>query len=323
MKGFKMLKIKKILYTTDFSECADQALQHALFLAKKYKANLDILHATVFYGNYESLFSVDQYPDWQTYFDSVEKSLDSMIDKSLLPFDTQKINITKIQKRGTTPAHVILDHILKNEVDLVVMGTHGRPHLEHFFMGSVAEKVVRSAPCPVLTLCGYEKSSISTINKILVPIDFSDHSKNALLHAKHVASSYEAKIQLLHVIEESVHPSFYAAGETSVFKLMPKIDSISKQNLQKIFSEAGGPQVDVEFHIAEGRAANEIINFAENQNSRMIVMPTHGLTGFQHFLLGSVAEKVVRMAKCPVLTVKAFGKSLVQSQNRDTTAMHN
>ncbi|KAA3656941.1 MAG: universal stress protein [Calditrichaeota bacterium] len=315
MKGLKMLKINKILYTTDFSECANQALHHALFLAKKYQAKLDILHATVFYGNYESLFALDHYPDWQTYFDSVEKSLDLMIDKSLLPFDTQNINISKVQKRGTKPSHVILDYARKNEIDLIVMGTHGRPGLEHFFMGSVAEKVVRSAPCPVLTLCGYEKTTVETTNKILVPIDFSTHSENALLHAKHIAETYQAKIELLHVIEERIHPSFYAIGETSIIKLMPKIKTNSKHNLQKIFDNIGGPPVDADIHITEGRAANEIIKFVENQNCNMVVMATHGLTGIQHFLMGSVAEKVVRGSQCPVFTVKAFGKSLVKKSS--------
>jgi nucleotide-binding universal stress UspA family protein len=81
--------------------------------------------------------------------------------------------------------------------------------------------------------------------------------------------------------------------------------------MKRIFSEVEGPEVKVDFHVVEGRAVPEIIRYAEYENADLIVIATHGLTGIEHLLLGSVTEKVVRLAPCPVFTVKAFGKSLI------------
>ena len=79
-----------------------------------------------------------------------------------------------------------------------------------------------------------------------------------------------------------------------------------------MLKETKGADVTAELHVIEGHAAKDIINFASTHDSDLIVMPTHGLTGIEHFLLGSVAEKVVRQAPCPVFTVKSFGKSLIK-----------
>ena len=81
--------------------------------------------------------------------------------------------------------------------------------------------------------------------------------------------------------------------------------------MEKLFLETAGPQVKAEYFTMEGRAAEDIVKFARLQKSDLIVIATHGLTGIEHLLLGSVTEKVVRQAPCPVFTVKAFGKSLV------------
>jgi nucleotide-binding universal stress UspA family protein len=81
--------------------------------------------------------------------------------------------------------------------------------------------------------------------------------------------------------------------------------------MKNLLKETKGPKVAADFYVLEGRAANAIVNFAESHNSDLIVISTHGLTGLKHMLQGSVTEKVVRMAPCPVLTVSAFGKSLL------------
>ncbi len=193
------------------------------------------------------------------------------------------------------------------------MGTHGRRGIGHLFLGSVAEEVVRLSPVPVFTIRETERPKpIKNFEKILVPIDFSEHSKTALAHAKSIAESYNASLQLLHVIEEPVHPALSIAGKSSIFDIVPDLKADCRKRIEKMIRETKGHDIKSEIFIIVGKASTDIIRFADENNTDLIVIATHGLTGIEHLLMGSVAEKVVRMSSCPVFTVKAFGKHLIE-----------
>jgi nucleotide-binding universal stress UspA family protein len=184
--------------------------------------------------------------------------------------------------------------------------------LGHFFLGSIAEEIVRVSECPVFTIREAKTPTPpKSKEKILVPVDFSEHSQNALANAKEIAKSYETKIHLLHIIEETIHPAYSLSGKSSIFDIVPNIKEDCERRLKKMISEKIGEEVKTQIHIVSGQAANEIINFAKNNSMDLIVIATHGLTGLEHLLLGSTTEKVVRMSSCPVFTVKSFGKSLI------------
>jgi nucleotide-binding universal stress UspA family protein len=191
------------------------------------------------------------------------------------------------------------------------MGTHGRRGLGHLILGSTTEEVVRRAKCPVFSVRESEKpKSLDAINKILVPVDFSDYSKSALAYAAGIAESYRAQLQLVHVIEETMHPAYSLSGKSSRIDLIPGIEEDYRKKIRKMIKASGISMEDTEIIINSGQAALNIIKFADENLSDLIVIATHGLTGIEHFFLGSVTEKVVRMAPCPVFTIKAFGKKL-------------
>jgi len=146
-----MLRIKKILYTTDFSECSIGVLPQAVYLANKYNAELHMLHAIVLHA-FDPLNPEYQFPDIDNLVSLFEKNARERMDYELLNDELKNINIIKIQERGFSAAPVILDYCKENDIDLIVMGTHGRRGLGQLFLGSVAEEVVRLAECPVLTV---------------------------------------------------------------------------------------------------------------------------------------------------------------------------
>jgi nucleotide-binding universal stress UspA family protein len=186
--------------------------------------------------------------------------------------------------------------------------------LRRLLLGSVAEEVVRLAPCPVLTVRGHEDdegTAFKEVTTLLVPTDFSSHAGLALVHARELAALYDASIDLLHVIEEQLHPAFYNVGVTSIYDLQPDIEEKAARELKRFFEKADGPAVPVAYHVGHGHAAREIVTFATENRTSLVVMATHGLRGLEHFLLGSVADKVVRRAPAPVFTLKSFGKSLL------------
>lgn len=306
-----MLKIKKILFPTDFSRCADQAMQHALYLSLKYQAELHMLHAVTLHG-LENRKEIENYQNIEKAYELFEKSSHDQMKNSIEMHKAEKLPIKKVLERGISPAPVILEYAEKNDIDLIIMGTHGRRGLGHMFLGSVAEEIVRMATCPVLTIREQkEPIPAESLKNILVPLDFSGDSKLVIKYAIPLAESYQAKLQLLHVVEQVIHPSYYTTGKTSIFDFNPDIIKKSKQIMQKYLDELKGQNIKSEFHVIEGRATRDIIKFVENHEIDMIVIPTHGLTGIEHLLIGSVAEKVVRMAPCKVLTIKSFGKSLI------------
>jgi len=306
-----MIQIKKILFPTDFSRCAEQAFVHALHLARQYNAELHILHAVV-WGYSEIHHPVLYFPNTDVIEKEMVKLGISRMKDTVEAHDVEGIKINQVQQRGLSVAPVILDYANEKDIDLIVMGTHGRRGLGHMVLGSVAEEIVRLAPCPVLTIREYEDPRpVEALNRILVPVDFSGPAKEALCHAKEIASFYDAQLQLLHVVEQPLLPAYYMTD--SIYMLNPDIDlkQRARQELEELIRDTGGPDIPVDIIVTEGRAAKEIVTFAETNEDGMIVISTHGLTGIKHMLIGSVSEKVVRMAPCPVFTVKAFGKSLV------------
>jgi len=313
-----MIQLKNILFPTDFSRCANQALDHAVFIAKKYHANIHKLHAIVLHDHFPFLSNLDYQKDdlLIQYDDNVKKRIAKLAKgKMKVDWETRRnigINITMEQQHGNSPSEVILDYAKEKDIDLIVMGTHGRRGMGHLVLGSEAESVVRLSSCPVLTIREHEKPiDMKKIDKILVPIDFSEHSKQVLSHAKEIAYVYGAKLQLLHVFELKAHPFYIEMSHVPTFDYIPEIENKCKEQLECLYNEAPGPDVEVEYLTVQGHPVSEIIKYVKGENPDLIVIATHGLTGIKYFLLGSVAEKVVQLAPCPVLTIKPFGKSLI------------
>jgi nucleotide-binding universal stress UspA family protein len=146
-----MILLKKILVATDFSEPSDAALAYGRELARTFNAQLQILHVadnimTRAYGSDGFVFAD---PELQR---DVEAAATRTIDALVSPEDRQALRTETVVLTSNTPAFAIVDYAQHSDIDLIVMGTHGRGAVAHLLMGSVAERVVRTAPCPVLTV---------------------------------------------------------------------------------------------------------------------------------------------------------------------------
>jgi len=304
-----MNRLNKILFPTDFSRCAGQALVPAIDLAEQHQAELHLLHVTVLHGYdpYNPNFNIKDLEEeiYQRVQSDANERLVKMAPSNL----AETVKVVTAQERGISASNVIVEYARKNGIDLVVLGTHGRRAPAHLLLGSVAEEVVRTASCPVMTVRERIKPKpVTETERILVPVDFSKYSKQALTYGKNLATDYGATLQLLHVIELTVHPAYYTVGKTSLFEIDSDLRERSHNKLLALAQEAPGPEVDTEPYVIEGRATSDIVKFATENDSDLIIIPTHGLTGLSRFLLGSVTQKVVRRAPCPVLVVKSFGK---------------
>lgn len=306
-----MMKLKRILFPIDFSRCADQALAHAVYLAEKHGSELHLLHVITLFEDQPGILS-EEFAETEELIRRLEDKAELELNNVASTHSSDDIKIVQHLMRSVSAAPAILEYASDNEIDLLVMGTHGRRGVGHLLLGSVAEEVVRMADCPVFTVREQEElKPAASFNRILVPVDFSEHSKNALNYAKEIATSYNADIQILHIIEETVHPAFSLSGKSSIFDIVPGIEKDCIKRLESMVLELGLSGVNTEIKVESGQAANDIINYAKDNSIDLVVIATHGLTGIEHLLLGSVTEKVVRMSHCPVFTVKAFGKKLI------------
>ena len=148
-----MIKIEKILFPTDFSEFSAHALKYAVTFAREYEAKIIVLHVVENYYTYPG-FAETAFPMVELYSDMEKHAEDEMA--SLVKKDIpQGIQVETVIKRGT-PFREIVETAKEKEANLIIIATHGRTGLEHAFFGSTAEKVVRKAPCPVLTVRGPE-----------------------------------------------------------------------------------------------------------------------------------------------------------------------
>lgn len=298
-----MLSIRRILWPTDLSTGAGRAFPYAAALASWHDAELHVLNVREDGGSSEG--EAGSFP-------VSEQALHELLTTNGDPpehVDLASLPIVQEQRDGTSPPDAIVSYAEDHDIDLVVVGTHGRRGLQRLLIGSVAEEVLRTAPCPVLTVRGEEEVAPAwAVRNILVPLDFSDASVDALRHAKELALTYGAQITLLHAVEEVVYPSAYGI-EPANLPGPQVIDRVEKNLANLARTEIGYEHVVVQAKV--GYAPSTILDHAEANEVDLVVIATHGRTGLERMLLGSVAERVVRRAPAPVFVVKSFGKSLL------------
>jgi nucleotide-binding universal stress UspA family protein len=143
------------------------------------------------------------------------------------------------------------------------------------------------------------------LKRILVPIDFSEYSKNSLRYAVPFARQFGAELILVYVVEPTVYPSDVAFGQMGIPSLERELRERGKVELDRLVEAHTGEEVAVRTMIRTGKPYLEIINVAKEETVDLIIIATHGHSGVEHVLFGSTTEKVVRKAPCPVLTLRS------------------
>ncbi len=146
------------------------------------------------------------------------------------------------------------------------------------------------------------------IKTILFPTDFSNGARAAMDHAVSLARDYKAKIILLYVIQDISIAEWYIPSTLSVTDLIDDMQKSAWKEMDRWAAEAAAKAGEVEKLVVRGVPFVEIIRTAKEKSADLVVIGTHGRTGIDHMLFGSTAEKVVRKAPCPVLTVRIAGK---------------
>lgn len=314
-----MLHIDRILFPTDFSSVAEDAFSHAAHLALQYDAVVHVFNV-VTPQEAGTSSPMDYLPLEPTAGegDDLYAAPMSTVDVETPSNTKASVDVVYRQIESVSPAEAIITHAEEQDVDLVVMGTHGRHGVDRLLRGSVSEEIVREAPCPVFTVLADEEhpSPGPYVERVVAPVDLSNQSEMVIAHARELARSYNAALDVLHVIENVAYPNAY--GVDPLTPILPDVQQRATEALTMLVHEAEDEEVPIQSVVRTGYAAQDILDYLDEVDAGLVVMATHGRTGLERFLIGSVAAKIVRSSPCPVFTLKSFGKSLVSEPTTDT-----
>lgn len=273
--------MKRILVPTDFSEHAEDALKIAAQIAKKTNSEIIILHMLELPGQMnDAIMGGVSIPETMLFMKKANEKLDEIADRPYL----EGISVTEIVKIDKT-IHGISQISKENDIDLIIMGSHGSSGVQELLIGSNTEKVVRNSDIPVLVI----KKDISNFNAstIVFASDFTEESKKPFEKLLNFTEFFDSKIHLVTICT----PNSFKPTHVIEKAMRDFIDEFNLINYSThIYNDT---------NIEKG-----IINFSNSINADMIGMCTHGRTGFAHFFNGSISEGLVNHAAKPVITFK-------------------
>lgn len=290
------MKIECILCPTDLSPDSDEALRYALALSRAYNAELILLHCEPLEDGSTRLGAHDHAA--QTIREALQKHSGSA--------DLAELDWKSLVVATDDAGAAIAREAARYGVDLIVMRSRRRPH-RAALLGSTAESVSRTAPCPVLVMHTDERDWVTGLDtrielkRILVAYDFSDYSELALTSALSFAQEYQSELHLLHVLPpfslNESEISWYPLGREGTYHK-------AAHRLQKAVPAEAHLWCNIKHAVSEGHPYREILSYAEKNKIDLICLGAHGAGFGMRALFGSNVDRVLRQAPCPVLVTR-------------------
>ena len=303
------LRIRTILVSLDLSEESYRALEFAVPLAKRFGAAVHVVHV---YEGARQLSSIATSPvlwsDTELAWRLAEQVRRRFGARPL----TEHCHI-----RTGKPFQEIVATAGEIKADLIVIATHGHSGFKHLTLGSTTEKIIRHAPCPILVVREATRGPITTgsegiiLEKILVPVDFSECAKEGARYASAFATKVGADLLLMNV----THPPDYTAADPNIVppdwpQLVATARLGAEDELDQLVNFLSLVGISADTEVAVGTPIEKLVEATGRADIDMVITSTHGYTGLRHALLGSTAEQLVRLARCPVLVVPSHRREM-------------
>jgi nucleotide-binding universal stress UspA family protein len=303
-----MHEIKRILVPIDFTEPSKKALGYGLSLAIELNATLTLVHVAGY-----SIPLAYAYPD-ETHemtkmeMDEVKQRLRELIHSDF----RESVNTRFVLKAGNVEDEV-LGATAEEKADLVVMGTHGRRRFERWLLGSVTEHLLRKSKVPILTVSHLDSDHEIDeprpipLKRLLFATDLSDSPGRAMEMALNLTREFSAELTVLHVLPKIEWAYGAEFVPLDIEASTAKIRSGAVERLEASLPESAREDPRVRTELVEGVPYERILAAADEGGIDVIILNTHGKSGVERALLGSTAERVVRGAHVPVLSVPPGG----------------
>jgi nucleotide-binding universal stress UspA family protein len=294
-----MLEFKLILCPIDFSEFSVRAYRHALSLAEHYRARL-VAHHVVELWQHPAVSFAASAALLDEYCQSIRENAKEKLREFVKKHTHNAIQPELVVDEGMA-ADAILSFAKEQKADLIVMGTHGRRGYDRLMLGSVTDRVMRRAPCPVLAVREPPRDSLAAekhqghahhLNKILFCADFSVNSAAALNYAISAAGEYNAELTLLNVLEDSPKPDH-----------LEKAIAAATERLDKLIPPDARKTLQIKTAVRAGKPYAQIIEFIVEHQIDMVCMGARGHGALDLAVFGSTTYRVMQLGPCPVLAV--------------------
>jgi len=294
-----MLEVKLILCPIDFSEFSVRAYRYALSLAEHYQAKVVALHVVELW-RYPSVGFAASAALYDEFCQACGESAKEKLQEFAKNHTDNEIQPEYVVHQGMAPDS-ILAVAQARKVDVIVMGTHGQRGYDRLMLGSVTDRVMRRATCPVLvvsnpppdnTAAGKQRRQAHRLRRILFCTDFSKNSERALSYAISAAEEYEAELTLLHVLEEAPSP---AKREKAIAAATAQLD--------KLIPPKGRTTLNIKTAVRIGKPYQQIIQLALEAQIDTVTMGVHGRGAIDLAVFGSTTYRVMQLGPCPVLAV--------------------
>lgn len=306
-----------IVSATDFSEASSRALTFAADLADRLGASLHVLHVVPGEGGYSTTPELPMADEKQLRHDLADQLRRVLPDGA--SSGAKALEPTHALVEGPDVADAVERYATEVAAGLLVIGTHGRGGVRRLLLGSVAERTIHHTTRDVLAV--RKRARTGPLTHLLVPVDFSVHSQQAVRRGKQLAALYDARVSLLFVAEQRTVPVFSDTGLPS-FTVREMDDTIVENAPRALAALDADVSVDVPdeasddsarkdttpqtaHHVRRGSVDEAIVAFVEEETVDLIVMGSHGVGGTERRLLGNTTAQVLRSAACPVYVVAA------------------
>jgi nucleotide-binding universal stress UspA family protein len=304
-----MIEIRRILCPVDFSDYSRGALDHALAIARLYESTVTVLH--VVSGTPVAPFGPGSVVVEPIVLTAVDRDRLLAHTKTFAETDSARgIKVDATVREGNAAGEIV-ELAIRMKPDLLVIGTHGRSGFDRLLLGSVAEKVLRKASCPVMTVPRRVLDAASTpgrYKRILCPVDFSGSSLLALKYATSMAQKSDGQLTVLHVVAHEFENTAGIAAVAcdagmTIGDFLQERDNALRRRLREVV--AGAPELcRVDSLMTCGKPWREVLRVAAERQTDLIVMGGQGHGAIDLFILGSTTQHVVRQASCPVLMLR-------------------
>ncbi len=305
-----MVDIQRILCPIDFSDTSRHALDHAVAIAKWYQSHitaLHVIHPPVLLEPPILFADVAGPVPTEAERAAVQMRLRDWLQRA----NTAGLQTDVLLEEGN-PAPHILECARSLPADLIVMGTHGRGGFERFMLGSVTEKIVRKATCPVLTV---PPPAISVAKlpykRLLCPVDFSESSLAALRFAFSLAKESDAHLTILHVFDWPPDVELLVERfDTPEFRRV--VEEEARGRLEALVTEEARSWCTPDTRVSYGKPYRQILELAGSEGADLVIIGVRGRNALDLTLFGSTTNQVVRRASCPVLTLNRSSRQGIQ-----------
>lgn len=295
-----------IMVPTDFSEDAEHALCYAASLGERFGGTLHLFHALTLH-QLEGPTEADDIPDMDGLLRAADAAARKSLDAGAPHGGEAEARVVKAIGRGVNAWDPVIEYAKNEPIDLIVIARRSGSKLARFFLGSVTERVLRYAPCPVLLVERGDRDFIDPetmavrIETVVVADDLTEKSERAMRRAADLLGPYNPSAHLVHAIEIEVPAPYLMGGVKSVFELDSGLKDRVSIQLETRGAETLPEGWEISASVLEGKAYRELPKFAAETGADLIVLAGESKIDLAERVFGGTVERMAREAPCPML----------------------